>query len=273
MRKALNIIIYALAGVGLFFILGYLAVYFGLTNTPGGIDLGRRFTSADQAPIGTTKTYPWNQGEEWQTLEAAIIKDAKVIDQAAKVAGIDPRLLTACLLVEQLRLFHSEREVFKQVFYPLAILGTQSQFSWGVMGMKRETAITVEENLKNQKSPFYLGSRYENLLNFQTADPEAERFSRLVDEHDHYWSYLYSALYLKQIMTQWEKSTFPINGKIGVLATLFNIGFNNSKPNNAPQVGGAIIEIGKTQYTFGGLAEEFYFSNELTDNFPIVAGQ
>ena len=191
------------------------------------------------------------------------------------LADIDPRLLTACLVVEQLRLYHSEREVFKQVFSPLIILGNQSQFSWGIMGMKRETAIMVERFLKDKISPYYLGAHYEHLLDFETSEQEQERFARLVNEDDHYWSYLYSAIYLKQVSRQWQQAGHQIDGQIGVLATLFNIGFTNSKPKADPKVGGAIIPIAEVDYTFGGLAEEFYysnkFSNKLTDLFPIIA--
>lgn len=269
MKRWFNILIYLFAGIGLLLVLGYTAVWLGLTNTPGGTDLGRRFR--ETAGVGgLAGNYPWAQGAEWETLKSAIERDAKVIEQAAALAGVDPRLIVANLVVEQLRLFHSEREVFKQVFSPLVILGNQSQFSWGVMGMKPETARQVEANLKNPDSPFYLGARYAPVLDFETASPDQERFQRLVSEHDHYWSYLYAGLYLKQVSAQWERAGYPINHKPGVLATLFNIGFDNSHPKTNPEVGGAIIKINDTPYTFGGLAEEFYYSNQLTNLFPLM---
>lgn len=272
MKRWFNAIVYLLAAAGLIFLLGYAAVYLGLTNTPGGEDLGRRFRSdLTGTKDGLTHDYPWAQGEEWATLAGAIKKDAEVIKQAARAANLDPRLLTACLVVEQLRLFHSEREVFKQVFAPLIILGNQSQFSWGVMGMKRETAIAVERFLKDKTSPYYLGARFETALDFETTEIEKERFARLVDEHDHYWSYFYSALYLKQLIRQWTVAGYPIDQQVGVLATLFNIGFDHSEPKPNPAVGGAVIKIGEVDYTFGGLAAEFYYSDQLTDLFPIVA--
>lgn len=270
MKRAFQIIVYLFAAIGLFLCLGYLAVWLGLTNTPGGADLGRRFR--DTASVGgLSADYDWSKGEEWATLKGAMEKDAKVLTQAAQVAGVDARVLAACLVVEQLRLFHSEREVFKQVFSPLVILGTQSQFSWGVMGMKPETAKLVETHLKDKTSPYYLGPQYENVLNFTTTDPDQERFARLVDERNHYWSYLYSAIYLKQIESAWAKAGYPINDRVGVLATLFNIGFNNSTPKAEPKVGGALIEINGVEYTFGGLAAEFYYSDQLTTDFPILA--
>ena len=164
-------------------------------------------------------------------------------------------------------LFNSEREIFKQVFSPLKILGNQSQFSWGVMGIKQDTAKAVEQHLKDSTSPFYLGKDFENVLDFKTDNPDNERFERLTDEHNRYYSYLYGGLLIKQLEKQWGKAGFPINQNVGVLATLYNIGFANSKPNANPQIGGAEIDINKTTYSFGGLAQSFYNSDELTKEF------
>jgi len=214
----------------------------------------------------------WRALPEWQTLREAIVKDAEVINLAAQKAGGDARLLVSVLTVEQLRLFTSEREVFKQIFQPLKILGTQSKFSWGVMGMKEETAEMVENNLKDKNSPFYLGPQFENLLDFsatEATDKESARFLRLTDQHDHSYAYLYAALFLKQIMAQWEKAGYNIDDRPEILATLFNLGFTKSAPKAEPAAGGAEIEIGGKAYSFGGLAFQFYYSGELANDFPL----
>lgn len=224
----------------------------------------------DEGSFQTDNPYAWQDLSEWQILKEAIVKDQTVIKAAAEKVGIDPRLLVSILSVEQLRLFTSEREVYKQIFQPLKILGTQSKFSWGVMGMKEETAIQVEENLKSPKSVFYLGSDFENLLDFSTNDSSGERFARLTDQHNHYYSYLYSALFLKQIMLQWQKAGYDISGRPEVLATLFNLGFNKSQPKAKPQTGGAEIEINGTNHSFGGLVFQIYYSGELAAVFPLV---
>ncbi|MEK7501817.1 MAG: hypothetical protein AAB629_02745, partial [Patescibacteria group bacterium] len=151
---------------------------------------------------------------------------------------------------------------------PLKILGNQSQFSWGIMGIKQGTAIAIEEHLKDSASPFYLGKEYENLLDFTSKNIGNERFTRITDEKNHYYGYLYTALYLKQIMNQWKNAGFEIFNRPDILSTLYNIGFNNSHPNASPRSGGAAIEIGDKLYSFGFLAAEFYYSNELRDYFP-----
>jgi hypothetical protein len=170
--------------------------------------------------------------------------------------------------VEQLRLFYTERESYKKFFEPLKILGSQTKFSWGVMGIKEDTAIQIENYLKDKTSPYYLGKSFENLLDFQAADIKQERFTRMTDQHAHYYSYLYAGLYLKEVMMQWKTAGFDISDRPDILTTLYNIGFANSKPKSDPQSGGAEINLYGHIYSFGSLGKEFYDSNELTDEFP-----
>jgi len=263
LKKIFKIVIYIFAVIGFVLVAGYLAVRFGFTNTKGIIDEQNKYFLNN-----TNNTFAWNQGEEWQTFKDAVVKDKVVLDRIEIETGIKERVLVSALVVEQLRLFYSERESFKKFFAPLKILGVQSQFSQGVMGIKTFTAEKTEKNLKDSTSPFYLGKVYENMLDFKTGDIETERFTRLTDPHDRYYQYLYSALYFKEIITQWKNSGFNISENPGVLATLYNIGFDKSIPNASPKIGGAEIDIGVTKYSFGGLAYEFYYSNELTDYFP-----
>ncbi|MCX6786283.1 MAG: hypothetical protein NTU85_00465 [Candidatus Kaiserbacteria bacterium] len=276
-KKIFFLFVYGFAVFGVLLTGVFFAVKFDWTNESGIADTGRSMLSSNQtassstsSPQGSTSlgTPAWAKTDEWSTLKAAIVKDREAIYKASTVAGIPSRLLVASLMVEQLRLFSDNRELFKTVFAPLQILGIQSQYSWGVMGMKQETAIAIENNLKDASSPFYLGTLYEHLLDFTTDNPDQERFARLTDQHNRSYSYLYGALYLKELMTQWQKAGFDISNKPDIVSTLFNIGFEHSRPNAAPQVGGAAIPIDGITYSFGGLAAEFYHSNELVDYFP-----
>jgi hypothetical protein len=240
-----------------------VAILLGLTKTSGIKDpLNRLLEQNAQAT-------DWVNTEEYQSFKKSVIKDADKINAAGKAAGVNPRLITSALLSEQIRLYtDSSRESFKQFFQPLSILGIQSQYSWGVMGIKQETAIQIENNLKNSSSEFYLGKEYENLLDFSTEDIETERFDRLINKDDQYYSYLYSGIYMKQIMTQWNKAGFPLDNRPDIIATLYNIGYINSKPNPNPGAGGSQISVGGKSYSFGGLASSFYNSNELIEYFP-----
>ncbi len=263
-KKLYLVLLYIFAGVGVVLVGGYFAIKLGLTKTEGIIDdQSAYFKSA------TSNTLAWTNGEEWTTLKNAIERDENVLSSAAHDAGIKPRLIVAQIVVEQLRLYYSDRELFKKVFYPLKILGNQSQFSWGITGIKKETAIAIENHLKDPASEFYPGKQYEHLLDFKTSDPDTERFDRITDEKDHYYNYLYAGLYLKEVMSEWHRAGFDISNRPEIVITLFNIGFDNSKPNASPSVGGSALTIGDHTYSFGGLAGEFYNSNELINIFPL----
>jgi hypothetical protein len=263
--KILNWIIYGFAAIGFFLVAGYFAVRFGITNTAGIVDNQRdSFINRDLVPLNRA----WARGDEWNTFKEATIKDKADIDRAAALSGVQSRLIVANLAVEQLRLFHSDRELFKLAFAPLKMLGNQSQFSWGVMGIKQETARAIEANLTNPSSPFHLGTAQEKALDFKTDDADSERFARLTDEKSRFYSYLYAGIYLKQIETQWAKAGHDISQRPEILATLFNIGFAHSQPKAEPQMGGAAIEINGATYSFGRIAGEFYYSDELLEQFP-----
>jgi hypothetical protein len=270
LKVAFNVILYVFAAIGLFLVAGYLAVRFGLTNEKGIIDTQREAFLGQPAAVITAPApnVPWKQSEEWKVISIALTKDQAPLNKAALDSGVPARLIAANLVAEQLRLFFTEREIYKQFLYPLKILGSQTQFSWGVMGMKEDTAVQVENNLKDPMSPFYPGDQYAHLLDFKTQDVATERFTRMTDQHNHYWSYLYAGLYIKEIEAQWRVAGFPIDSNIAVLSTLYNIGFQHSNPNPNPQVGGAAITAGDQAYSFGGLAQDFYDSEFLTDILP-----
>lgn len=216
-------------------------------------------------------TFAWANSEEWKTVADALYKDREVIRRAAYDAGVSPRVLVSVVIAEQLRFFTSDRESFKKFFEPLKILGTLSQFSLGVSGVKQETALQIESNLKNPNSDFYIGKQFEHLLDAHTEESGSSvdeiRFQRLTDSKDHYYSYLYTAVFIKQIDAQWKKAGFPITDRPEIFATLFNLGFDKSIPKASPQVAGAEILVGGEMYTFGRLAYEFYYGGELIDVF------
>lgn len=267
-----NIVVYLFAITGFIFLSVFFAVKWGFTNTEGIIDNQKESftenTEQNQTVSNNTKTHIWSKDENWQVIKQAVLKDKETLERAALVSGVIPRLIFVNLAVEQLRLFNSDRESFKKFFEPLKILGSQTKFSWGVMGIKEETAIEIERNLKDRNSIYYLGWQFENLLDFKTDNIKEERFIKMTNQRDHFGSYLYAGLYLNQIKTGWRKSGFPIDKNIAVISTLYNIGFKNSKPKADPKSGGAEIEIQGQKYSFGQLAEEIYNSEELIEELP-----
>ncbi len=234
------------------------------------LQLTENAIATSSAASSLPDAFNWANTNEWQNAKTSILKDQEKIVKAARVAKISPRIIVSSLMVEQLRLYFSQRELYKKYFEPLKILANAYHISLGVMSIKAETGKQIELHLKDQQSPYYLGKEYEHVLDYPAnTDVEKERFNRLSND-DHSWNYLYGALYIKQLLTQWNKAGYDLSNRPEIVSTLFNVGFAQSEPNSHPKVGGSSVTIGDTTYSFGRLAFEFYYSGELQQEFPLT---
>lgn len=224
--------------------------------------------NTEHLTLNTQNAIPWMTGPEWPALKEAILRDSALIHEAGRLTGVEPRLIVGCLIGEQIRLFNSKRETFKKYLGPVKVLSVQSQFSYGVNGIKDFTAEAVEEHLKDPSSEYYMGTAYEHLLDFTTDDHETERYNRLVDYRNHLYSYIYTGCILHQTMLQWRRAGYDISNRPDVLFTLFNVGFSQSHPKPDPMPGGSHITVGDREYTFGAIGFDFYYSGELAHAFP-----
>lgn len=231
--------------------------------------------SGDSETTGLS-VFEWMNIEEWKYFKEAVAKDKKWIDSAARVTGVEGRFIVACLVGEQVRLFNSRREKFKDLVAPLKSLALETNLSYGVTGIKENTAIRIEQYLKDSTSVYYLGKEYAHVLDYDSLtnytnninDTMNVRLQRLVQFNNHYYSYLYAAIFIKQIKMQWERAGYPIDDRPEILASLFNLGYAKSKPKKNPGVGGSVFNVRETEYTFGSVAYEFYYSGEMADIFP-----
>ena len=220
--------------------------------------------------------FDWTNIVEWKYFKEAVSKDKKYIDSAAKVAGVEPRYIVACLVGEQVRLFNSRRERFKSLVAPLKTLALETNHSYGVTGIKENTAKNIEYYLIDSTSKYYLGKNFEHVLDYDSTvnyrnkhnDTNSVRIQRLVQYKDHYYSYLYAGLFIKQIKMQWQRAGFPIDDRPEILASIFNLGYVKSVPKKNPSVGGSNFKVRDQEYTFGSVAYEFYYSGEMSDLFP-----
>ena len=224
--------------------------------------------TSQNSRLCTQNAIPWMAGPEWPALKDAILRDSALIREAGRLTGVEPRMIVGCLIGEQIRLFNSKREMFKKYLGPVKVLSVQSQFSYGVNGIKDFTAEAVENHLKDPSSPYYMGPAYEHLLDFTTDDHETERYNRLVDYRNHLYSYIYTGCILHQTMLQWRRAGYDISDRPDLLFTLFNVGFSQSVPKPNPMPGGSHITVGDREYTFGAIGFDFYYSGELASAFP-----
>ncbi len=261
LRLFYHAVVHALALVGVAFVLVFVGMEFEWFTVRGSIaERNAFFASAIQSDaMKCTIPCPIESTSEWATVLAGLSKDAAVVKRVSTETGVPPEMIAAVALPEQLRFFTSEREVFKRVFEPLKILGAMSQFSLGISGIKPDAAIDIERRAPNSLKP---------LLAYKPDEkPNDARYLRLTDAHDHYYQWLYTALYIRIVEDEWNAAGFPIQNNPGVVATLYNIGLARSKPNATPEVGGAVIEVGGTSYTYGEIAQTIFTSPEIAAVF------
>lgn len=263
--------------IGLLFTAVFFGMRFGAFNVKGSIADRNAFftgTSTDALPPpacidDSTMLCDWNTTSEWQAIKGGLIKDAEVINRVAAETGVSARMIASVVVPEQTRFFTASRDLFKRYFEPLKILGTLSQFSLGVSGIKEATANAIELYASTPSSSFYPGAGMAQLIAYtDSEDHDATLFARLTDTKNHYHQYLYTALFIKEIQSQWNRAGYPVDTKPEVIVTLFNIGFSRSKPNANPRAGGAPITTGGQTYPYGELGALFYYSDELIDIFP-----
>ncbi len=220
-------------------------------------------------PLPSDQPCDWNQTVYWDVVKGGLEKDADIINRVAAETGVSARMIVSAVVPEQTRFFTDNRDVFKRYFEPLKLLGTMSKFSLGVSGIKQDTARQIEEFAHSTTSTRYPGTDIAALLTYSTSttDTDQELFLRLTDEKDHYYSYLYTAVFLREIIEEWKHAGYDISERPDILVTLFNLGFQASAPKPNPQMGGARITTGGASYSFGHLGTLFYQSSELDQTF------
>ena len=266
--------LYLFALIGLIFTLVFFAMQFGLLNVKGAVSERNSYFNVNKNmninTVDTTvATSTWVETDEWKLMKEVFTRDQAVINRAAKDAGISPRFIISGVIGEQFRFFTSRRESFKQYFEPMKILASLSKTSYGIAGLKPKTIGLIEGHLKDVNSPFYLGADMEHVVDYPDGtDVPSEQMTRITNAKDPYDSYLYVGLYMRQVIAQWQKAGYDISDRPEVVATLYNLGFPRSIPKADARAGGAVINVGGQDYTFGDLAYEFYYSAELADIFP-----
>jgi hypothetical protein len=226
----------------------------------------RQLDNGGQVPVCA-----WNSSDEYGTIRDGLYKDKDVINQVAQQTGIPARMIAATVVPEQLRWFTDDRESFKKLFEPLKVLGVAAHMTYGIGGFHADTASRVEQYTADTNSPFYAGDGMATLVAYPSVENPKDNttLARLSDHTDHYYSFLYVALFIKEITNQWSRAGYDISNRPDVIATLYNIGFDRSLPKANPQIGGANITVNGTHYNYGELGTDFYYSDELTSVFPM----
>jgi hypothetical protein len=224
--------------------------------------------------------YQWSNYQVWKDFCQTVRNDRHSIDSVSRLTGVESRLIVMCLVGEQIRMFNSGREKFKKYVLPFNRIILPTNRGYGVTGILEHTALRIENTVFNKKSEFYAGDYFQNCINVNDSFPELvndtirahkhKTIQRLIKRGDHYYSYLYTAFLLRQYQAHWERNGYSLENRPEILGSLFNLGYEKSKPKKNPEVGGSTFNVGGKDYTFGGLCFEFYYSGQLQDLFPIT---
>ncbi len=216
----------------------------------------------------------------WKTFCDAVRKDKAAIDSASRITGVESRMIVMCLVGEQVRMFNASRERFKQYVYPFNNIILPRNRGYGVTSILEHTALRIERQLIDKNNKFYPGDYFYKCLNTTDAAPslvvdsikahQHKTIQRLIKGGDHFYSYLYTGFLIRQYQAHWQLEGFDLSYRPEIVGTLFNLGFEKSKPKKDPEVGGSSFKVGDNEYTFGGLCYEFYYSGEMMKDFPIT---
>jgi hypothetical protein len=224
--------------------------------------------------------YEWSNYQVWKDFCKVVRNDRFAIDSVSRLTGVESRLIVMCLVGEQVRMFNSGREKFKKYVLPFNRIMLPTNRGYGVTGILEHTAYRIENTIFNKKSEFYAGDYFQNCINVNDSFPELvndtikahkqKTIQRLIQRGDHYYSYLYTAFLLRQYQAHWERNGYTLENRPEILGSLFNLGYQKSKPKKNPEAGGSTFNVGGKDYTFGGLCFEFYYSGQLQELFPIT---
>ncbi|NDK07810.1 hypothetical protein EOM39_01020 [Candidatus Gracilibacteria bacterium] len=167
--------------------------------------------------------------------------------------------LQSVIMIEQIRGTMTNRGFFKEMVKN-NILQSFTDFSLGVGGMKITTAMEIEKHLKDPNSEFYLGKKYETILESSPYNKNLSLQKKLTENKNYYHQYLYTGLAIKMIKKQWKERGYDLEDKLGIVATIYNLGLKKSNPNAYPGIGGAEIYIDGKKWYFGELGEKIWIS-------------
>lgn len=208
-------------------------------------------SSRKRSPSGLA--YPWSRTEIWDSTLVALHKDRDLILLAARETGLSPRLVALPALCEHMRRAESFRDRYKHVFSRFIPTGN---LSMGVTGIKPETL---------RKIVPWCDPKFLPLIDSVSDQTIRDR----LDDDDHRWSYLYSAICLSAIQRYWrQEAGIDLFQRPEILLTVYNIGIHKCPPRRDPEAGGAIFRLAGTEYTFGSFSWEFYWSGRDLDDFP-----
>lgn len=155
---------------------------------------------------------------------------------------MNPNLVFASILTEQTRYSATERWFMKKFLNSKApFLFSMTSQSYGVGGIKSFTA----EKISRDAVEYGYGDSFKGYVG-----KTGETFWKPILTKK-YEEARFPTILIKNILTRWSNAGFSLEGKPGVVVTLYNFGnLEDKKPNASPKIGGAEIKLGSKTYYF-----------------------
>lgn len=182
------------------------------------------------------------------------------IENVSSLFSINPTLIKAAIMTEQMRWFYTYRGYIKNIIKSNKFVMVMSQMSYGIGGIKEWTAMRIEEYFYNNYPDIYT-SYFAYSAGYLPQQYTNERIARLTQTDDYYYQILYIGWLIKMILDNWSWAGVDISSQPWIILTLYN--FGDKTPHPHPQVGWAEISINRNTYSFGGLGMLLYYILEI----------
>jgi hypothetical protein len=176
--------------------------------------------------------------------------------------GINPTLIKAAIMTEQMRWFYTYRGYIKNIIKSNKFVMVMSQMSYGIGGIKEWTAMRIEEYFYNNYPDIYT-SYFAYSAKWYLASSVHEWKNCEIDADG--WLFLPNIVYWRTwsrwYLDNWSSACVDISSQPWIILTLYN--FGDKAPHGDPQVGWAEIVINGDTYSFGGLGMLLYYILEV----------
>ncbi|MCX8010344.1 MAG: hypothetical protein N3A61_04275 [Ignavibacteria bacterium] len=173
--------------------------------------------------------------EKFIYVEKSIYTRQRLINNAADIFNIRPRVLATIILTER---YLNSNWLDDELDFLLLQFGINA--SVGFCQIKYETANWIEHQLNWSRSNYYFGKEFTKIIALSKTKDELEQ--KLQNDST---NILYAAAFLAMNIRRWKESGIDISENLEVLGTLYSNGA--SRPNK-------IIKLNK----FGLNAKTFY---------------
>lgn len=181
--------------------------------------------------------------------------------ETANIFSLDPNLIRASILTEQIRSFYTYRWYIKDIIKTNRLLMVMSQFSYWIWWIKLDTASRIEKQLSIKYPDIY--KKYFEFAQDPSVDiSNGSKYSSLLDNY--FMQIMYVWWLLRNIIDRRGEQWIDITNNPWVIITLYNFwNAENKKPHNNPSIWWAVIKIKDKDYSFGALWTIIYYYLEI----------